>query len=195
MAIKAPGDLRFMLINQNHILGKQNFSIGHEFYHLFIQKEFSAQQCITALFDKQTDIEEKNADMFAAFLLLPEQGIVELIPEVERHQKNRITPETIFKIQQYYSLSINAVIYRLIELGYIDKSYYDKFAYEKKSMARKLGYDTSLYEPSNENKVIGDYGLIVNKLYEGKKIPETYYLELLNAIDIDPFAPSDNGNE
>ena len=195
MAIKAPGDLRFMLINQKHIVGRQHFSIGHELYHLFIQKDFAAQKCITALFEKQTDSEEKNADMFAAFLLLPEQGIVELIPSEERQQKNRIKEETLFKIQQYYSLSINAVIYKLIELGYIDKSYYDKFAFEKKSIARKLGYDTALYEPGNENKVIGDYGLIVNKLYVEKKISEAYYLELLNAINIDPFELSENGSE
>ncbi|MEI6883546.1 MAG: ImmA/IrrE family metallo-endopeptidase [Bacteroidota bacterium] len=195
MAIKAPGDMRFMLINQTHIIGRQHFSIGHELYHLFIQKDFTSQQCSTALFENQTDNEEKNADMFAAFLLLPEQGIVDLIPNEERLHKNKIKAETIFKIQQYFSLSINAVIYRLIELGYIDKSYYNKFAFEKKSIARKLGYDMALYEAGNANKVIGDYGLIVNKLYEEKKISETYYLELLNAINIDPFAPSENGSE
>ena len=56
MSIKASEDLRFMLINQKHIVGKQHFTIAHEIYHLFIQEKFESQRCITGLFDKQTDI-------------------------------------------------------------------------------------------------------------------------------------------
>jgi Zn-dependent peptidase ImmA (M78 family) len=195
MAIKANDDLRFMMVNQNHSLGKQHFTIGHELYHLFIQEEFSSQRCITALFDKQTDIEEQKADIFAACLLLPETGITELIPISERQKRNMISAETVFKIQQYYTLSINAVIYRLVELDFVDKIYFDKYSSDKKNTARKLGYDISLYEPGNEFKVIGDYGLLVNHLYKNKKISESYYLELLNAINIDPFELTENGNE
>jgi Zn-dependent peptidase ImmA (M78 family) len=195
MAIKANDELKFMMVNQNHILGKQHFTIGHELYHLFIQGNFTSQRCVTALFDKQTDQEEQKADIFSACLLLPEVGITELIPISERQKRNMITAETIFKIQQYYSLSINAVIYRLWELNYIDKIYFDRFSSDKKSTARKLGYDISLYEPGNKNKVVGDYALVVDYLFKNRKISESYYLELLNAINIDPFESTESGNE
>ena len=33
-------DVKFMLINANHSIGKQNFSIAHELYHLFVQENF-----------------------------------------------------------------------------------------------------------------------------------------------------------
>lgn len=195
MAIKVNNELKFMMVNQNHSLGKQHFTIGHELYHLFIQENFTSQRCITALFDKQTNQEEQKADIFSACLLLPEVGITELIPIYERQKRNMITAETIFKIQQYYSLSVNTVIYRLWELNYIDRKYFDRFSSDKKNTARKLGYDVSLYEPGNEGKIIGDYGLIVDHLYKNKKISESYYLELLNAIDIDPFESTENGDE
>lgn len=195
MAIKANDNFKFMMVNQNHSLGKQHFTIGHELYHLFIQEKFTSQRCITALFDKQTDGEEQKADIFSACLLLPETGITELIPISERQKRNNISAETIFKIQQYYSLSINAVIYRLVELGFVDKIYFDKYSSDKKNTARKLGYDITLYEPGNKFKVIGDYGILVNHLYKNKKISESHYLELLNAINIDPFEPTENGNE
>ena len=195
MAIKANNDLKFMMVNQNHCLGKQHFTIGHELYHLFIQEAFSSQRCMTALFDKQIDVAEQKADMFAACLLLPETGITELIPISERQKRNMISAETIFKIQQYYSLSINALIYRLVELGFVDKNYFDKYSSDKKNTARKLGYDISLYEPGNKFKVIGNYGLLVNQLYKNRKISEPYYLELLNAINIDPFEVAENENE
>jgi len=195
MAIKANNDLKFMMVNQNHSLGKQHFTIGHELYHLFIQEAFSSQRCITALFDKQTDAAEQKADMFAACLLLPETGITELIPISERQKRNMISAETIFKIQQYYSLSINALIYRLVELGFVDKTFFNKYSCDKKNTARKLGYDISLYESGNKFKVIGNYGLLVNHLYKNREISEPYYLELLNAINIDPFEVAENENE
>lgn len=195
MAVKANDNLRFMLVNQNHSLGKQHFTIGHELYHLFMQEDFTSQRCITALFEKQEDVEEQKADVFAASLLLPATGITDLIPIAERRRKNMISAETIFMIQQYYGLSINAVIYRLWELEFVDKIYFDRYRWDKKSNAKKLGYDTSLYDPGNTGKVIGDYGLIVNQLFKKKQISESWYLELLNAIDIDPFAPTEEENE
>ena len=117
MAIKTPEDLRFMLINRIQTIGRQHFTIGHELYHLFIQKNFSNQRCITGYYYKQTDIEEIKADYFSACLLLPEQGIKKLIPPEETRQKNLISDVTIFKIQQYYRLSVDAVITRCKNLN------------------------------------------------------------------------------
>lgn len=192
MAIKAPGDIRFMLINRKQTIGRQHFSIGHELYHLFVQENFTTQKCNTGLFEGQTDIEENKADYFAACLLLPENGIKQLVPPEERPRKNLISDATVFKIQQYYRLSVNAVIYRLVELGFVDPTYYDKFKNEKKAIARKLGYDMGLFEPREEDKFIGNYGIIANDLFKKKKISESFYIELLNAMNIDPFASADN---
>lgn len=195
MAIKATNNLRFMLVNSNHSLGKQHFTIGHELYHLFIQENFESQTCITGLFDKQMDIEEKKADMFSASLLLPELGVFELIPSEERTKKNLLSSETIFKIQQYYSVSIRAVIYRLIDFKLIDKSYYDRYQGRVKSTARAMGYDVKLYEPGHEGKTIGDYSTLASKLHDNQKISESYYFELLNAVGYDPLANDEDLND
>lgn len=195
MAIKADGNLNFILINQNHSIGKQHFTIGHEIYHLFCQENFTSQRCNTGLFDKQVDPVEKKADFFAACLLMPENGIIQLIPDLEKKNKNQISTETLFRIQQYYGLSVNAVIYRLCELEYVDKSYFDKFSTGKIGMALKLGYDEHLYRPGNADKVIGDYAMRVDKLYQDEIISESHYMELLNAINLDPFAPVENDTE
>lgn len=191
ISIKTGESMCFMLINSSQTLGRQHFTIGHELYHLFIQEHFKAHKCKVGLFSKQKDIEEKKADFFAASLLLPEIGIKQLVPIQESIKKNSITQETIFSIQQYYRLSINAVIFRLIDLNYIDKSYYDMLHNNKKETARRLGFDMSLFEPGNEGKIIGDYAIKAGKLFRGKKISEAYYLELLNTVQIDPF----DGNE
>jgi Zn-dependent peptidase ImmA (M78 family) len=56
MAIKMD-DMRFMMINRTHFLGRQHFTIGHELYHLFVQKNFTSQRCVSGLFDKQHEEE------------------------------------------------------------------------------------------------------------------------------------------
>lgn len=196
MAIKASTDSMFIMVNHSHSLGKQHFTIAHELYHLFIQENFTSQRCVTGLFDKQTDIEEEKADCFAANLLLPQLGVYELIPDDEKRAKNKITKETIFKIQQYYSVSVNAVIFRLVELDLVDKTYFDIFnQLGKKQLARILGYDVRLYEQGNLDRVIGNYGTIANALFEKSLISESFYFELLNTIAIDPFSKEDKEDE
>lgn len=193
MAIRAQDNIRFLLVNRKQILGRQHFTIGHELYHLFIQENFTEQRCITGLFDDQKDQEEKKADYFAACLLLPESGVKQLIPPAER-TKSLISDATVFKIQQYFGVSVNSVIFRLCELGFVNNSYYEKYINEKKNIARKLGYDMRLFEAVTEDKFIGNYGIIANELFQGKKISESYYLELLNAINIDPYSSAEHEN-
>ena len=81
------------------------------------------------------------------------------------------------------------------ELEFVDKSYSGKYLNEKKSVARKLGYDMTLFEPRKEDKFIGDYGVIANRLFNNNKISESYYFELMNDINVDPFEPADNGRK
>lgn len=186
MAIKASDDNMFIMVNHNHSIGKQHFTIAHELYHLFIQENFSSQRCVTGLFEGQKDIEEWKADFFAANLLLPELGVYELIPEIELKTKNGISLETVFKIQQYFSVSVDAVTFRLWNLGWADKSlFYTCKQLSKKRYARILGYDIKLYESGNTGKVIGDYGRLAKALYESQKISESYYYELVSAVNID----------
>ena len=192
MAIKTPGDIRFLLINRKQTIGRQHFTIGHELYHLFVQENFTTQKCNTGLFESQTDLEENKADYFAACLLLPENGVKQLVPQEERRRKNLISDVTVFKIQQYYRVSVNAVIYRLAELGFVDSTYFEKFKNEKRTIARKLGYDMGLFEAREEDKFIGNYGILANDLFKKKKISESFYVELLNAMNIDPFAAADH---
>lgn len=196
MAVKASEDALFMLINNKHVLGKQHFTIAHELYHLCIQNSFISQKCLTGLFEKQSDIEEKNADMFAANLLMPKFGVIELIPESERINKNTVSEETLYKIQHYYSVSFSAVIYRLVQLKLVDNTYFDKFQGRIKSGARQYGYSMDLYEPGNANTTIGNYTSLASKLYKEQRISEGYYFELLNAIGVDLFSDDlQNGNE
>ena len=168
---------RLILVNNTQTLGKQHFTIAHELYHLFVQRNFDYMTCNTGNFDKKSG-EEFNADVFASILLLPENGVKSLIPDNET-TKDRISLQTILKIEHYYSCSRSALLYRLKELEIITSKSYDKYCINVKKGAILIGYSLQLYEKGNENLVIGNYGELANELYQKNKISESHFFSLL----------------
>lgn len=185
---------KFMLINSNHPLGRQNFTICHELFHLFIQEDFATHACNTGQFNRK-DRSEYNADRFASYLLMPEEGLLELIPDEELRKRNSITLSTILKIEQYYCCSGTALLYRLDSLDLIDVDRYESFKYDISKEARHYGYDTSLYNPGNHGLVTGDYGTIAKELFDKEKISESHYVSLMRdiGVDVDEDNSKDDG--
>lgn len=184
MAIKT-GFGKFMLINSKDILARQHFTIGHELYHLFIQEKFENRICKVGLFNKK-DREEYNADWFASYLLMPEDGIFELLPK-EELGLNKISLNTVVKMEQNFGVSRTALLNRLMFIDLIDKP---KMLELKepgtiKRSALLMGYNDELYERGNNNKVIGDYGEKAKKLYDKDSISETDFFGLMYDIGID----------
>ena len=184
---------RFILVNSQKSRGSQHFTICHELYHLFIQEEFTSMTCNTGTFSK-TDKEELNADLFASYLLLPESGLKVLIPDNELG-KNKILLKTILKIEQYFSCSRSALLYRLKQLNIIDSSIYDIYKDNVKRSALEFGYSIDLYESGNHNQVVGDYGSIARDLFEKEIISESNYFTLLLDLGMNVEEIEKIGNE
>lgn len=176
-------DFSFMLINSEHPIGRQNFTICHELYHIYVQPDFALHSCIIEVFDKKNKT-EYAADLFASFFLLPEDGVIGLIPENEL-KKNKITLHTILKIEQYFRCSRSALLYRLDNLGLINIAEYEAFRVDVSKNAKRYGYDTALYHPGRQGHVYGEYGVLAKKLFDSEKISESHYLSLLKDIGID----------
>lgn len=186
MSIKIEDGLnihRFILINSSHSIGKQNFTICHELYHLFVQENFDYMYCNTGLYPKSGG-EELNADIFASNLLLPEYGIKSMVPDNEL-SLNKIKLKTILKIEHYYSCSRAALLYRLKDLGIINSRGYENFKNDVKLSALLHGYNTSIYEAGNDNLIIGDYGTLARDLFTENKISESHYHSLLFDLGLD----------
>jgi Zn-dependent peptidase ImmA (M78 family) len=179
MAIKT-GREKFILINSNHSLGRQNFTIGHELYHLFIQDNFETHICNTGAFNKKATA-EYHADLFSANLLMPETGILEIIPP-EEVGINKVSFGTILKAEQLFRVSHQAMLFRLRDFGLINTDFIESGISDVTSTAKRLGFDTSLYLPANYGFMISDYGILANNLYEKGKISEAHFAELMDAF-------------
>lgn len=193
MAIKVGDNNRFMLINTARTLGHQHFTICHELYHLFIQQNFESQICHVGLFNKR-DKEEFNADLFAAKFLIPEEGILAMVPDKEL-AKSKVSLSTILTIEQYFSCSRRALLNRLFELKLVDKLEAEAYKENIRAGAVKHGMPTKLYEKDELSEVIGDYGNLARKLYEKENISESHYFSLLEDLGVDLSKLGSNGDE
>ena len=176
------GDKRFMLINSNNSIGRQHFTIAHELYHLFIEKKPQPHIC---WLNGTKDDSEKYADCFAQIFLMPSNGVRQLIPD-EELLDGIISVATVLKIEHYFSVSHRAAVNRLSDLKLISKDQRNfLLSLPVKKTAREFGYNTSLYDSSNEGLVIGDFGEKAKNLFDAEKISEGHYIELMNKIGID----------
>ena len=171
-----------MLINSNQLRCRQNFTISHELFHLFIEENPEPHRCQDG--GKKNE-SEQCADAFALMFLMPADGVRQLIPEDELKQ-GRVSLATALKLGQYFGTSHTAVLNRLSDLNLIGRNEREQLSeISVKRACREYGYDISLYEPGNEGRVIGDFGEKARKLFEADKISEGHYLELLHKIGID----------
>ena len=170
---------RFMLINSNTKRGRQHYTIAHELYHLYYDENPKPHICTE---EETKDVQEKNANKFASSLLMPREGVLQLIPEQEILSR-KISLPTILKLEQYFGVSWTSMLYRLNDLDLMTSQQVEVYKYYSPTeVARQYGYDTALYESGNENLIIGDYGVKARELFEREIISEGEYEEAMNLI-------------
>ncbi len=113
---------------------------------------------------------------------MPQQGILKEIPQAEL-QKREISMATILRMEQFYSVSHEAMVNRLRKLKLITDARREQLlGVSITSEARAYGFDLSLYQPGNENLLLSDFGQKAKALFDAERISEGHYNELLNLI-------------
>lgn len=169
---------KIIAINSNMSYGRQRFTAAHELYHLFFEKELRSVVCEKDISESKSD-SEKEADIFASYLLAPYDSLKSYL---EENNILSFTIEDVINMEQFYQLSHQAMIYRLVYDGYIDWDLYNDLKISVSQKAIRLGYDDKLYKASQEEKKyfsIGEYVQKVEQLKERDLISNGKYEELL----------------
>lgn len=178
-------EYKAIYINTSQTLGKQNFTICHELYHLFIQKVFTSRVCFTSRFDIYGDPEEYNADVFAANLLMPRAGIYNVLG-IQPSGHRTITRDDLLELELEFGCSRKALLTRLKILGLISRKKYNEwFEAGAFNHARSMGYSLGLYEKTKANYIIGGYFNKAYDLLQGGLISESHFRQLLKEAEID----------
>ena len=121
---------------------------------------------------------EKEADMFAGYLLMPYDALFQYSKKVDKWTLNKI-----IDLEQFFLISHMAIMFRLEKDGYMAP---DSLAdYKNVTISReaaKLGYGKELYFPDQIEKqyfTTGEYVRKVEKIYDKGLISEGKKEELL----------------
>lgn len=164
-------------INSTTSYGRQRFTLAHELYHVLYEEDMQRVICDMSMSDDKSE-SEKEADQFASYLLMPYDALLEY-----EHDKTKWNLEKIIDAQQFFQLSHQAMLHRLVG----DKLISYESANEYKAItvsieAAKLGYGKELYFPIAKNKqyfTTGEFIRKVEKLAEKELISQGKREELL----------------
>jgi len=181
MCIKGESGNCVIAINSAMSLGRQRFSLGHEFYHMYYdEKMFSL--CSKKIGDGK-DI-EKEADMFASYFLMPAAELENMVVLLaDKHADKKLILDDVIKIEQYFGMSHQATVIRLKESKYMKRNQCESFLMSRvRSRAETLGFSSELYYPLPEKKQYKTLGHYINQagtLYQRGIISDGKYEELL----------------
>jgi Zn-dependent peptidase ImmA (M78 family)/transcriptional regulator with XRE-family HTH domain len=96
-----------ILMNADNVPWRRNYSIAHELFHLLTPPGWESPSC------------EKLADVFASALLLPTEPVIDATSA--RLHEGKISFESLVEIASEFEVSIDALLWRLVNLGRLSK--------------------------------------------------------------------------
>lgn len=163
MCIKNDG-IPVIAINSSMSVGRQRFSMAHELYHLFFDENDHSTVCAIKI--GTGNATEKAADQFASYFLMPPVALSDLIKKIQITSKSNIGIKEIVMLEQYFGISRQALLCRLVEDNKLTNQEADKFRQGVIRSAVSLGYDDSLYKPLQDDKQYRTYGYYIQQAEE-----------------------------
>lgn len=182
MCLKYNESTNFILINANMVMGRQNFTVAHELYHLFVQdfNDFEVHYC--DINNPQSPI-ERHANSFASYFLLPTAGVVDIMKRLGCNKKT-INPAHIITMCGYFGVSYQAMLIRLNKILKLPEvKFNDLWKVQPIAYAEPYGLKTDVFVvPKRNNIILGDYASKTQSLYDSGKISKGHLIELMANI-------------
>ena len=125
---------------------------------------------------------EKSADQFASYFLVPSAALYAAITKCKKNSADKLSLNDIIRLEQYFGISHQAMLIRLQNESQLTSADLASMQGGIISAAARLGFDTSLYKPTEENKkmqVLGHYICQAENLLDNDIISQGKYEELL----------------
>lgn len=109
-------------VNSSQVWVRQRFTLAHELGHHFLHPQSLGEVHVDEKFrdDRSslgTDLDEREANLFAAELLMPQHLIEQALAEEDGIDVE--ADETINELAERFQVSTQAMMFRLANLGYI----------------------------------------------------------------------------
>jgi Zn-dependent peptidase ImmA (M78 family)/transcriptional regulator with XRE-family HTH domain len=150
-----------ILLNAKNKPWRRNYDLAHELFHLFTWNIFrnSPKQDI-----QPTPDEEKLANAFASKLLMPEDSLRQRI-DLRKNKQGQISLDQLDEIAREFSVSLDALVYRIANLFRVKKEDTEKYL----DVAKRLAESHKSRGSDEPDKLPERYcSLAIKALNEGK---------------------------
>lgn len=187
---------RLVLTNSSKILSRERFTAAHEIGHHIFDFQDSGNELIadelTGLFNKK-NLAEYRADCFAAALLMPREGVNDVLYELGLNQ-GTLTYIDVVRLQLLFGVSYRAMVRRLADLDRIDQkqvNYLYKYWEETRENLQRLfrraqAPSTALLEPWNQVWVPTRYLRCLEANYENGLVSYPILQQILAVVGVSP---------
>ncbi len=185
MCLRYNKDTNFILVNSDMALGRQNFTIAHELYHLYVQRDedFNVHSCDDI--NPKSPV-ERHANTFASYFLMPRSGVIDMMKKIGCERKNANAAHIIM-MSDYFGVSYKAMLIRINKILGLPQERFDSLdKIQPRSKAKEYALNTAVFDkPISAERVIGDYSSKAQSLFESGLISKVHLIELLDLIRID----------
>ncbi|MBQ8161417.1 MAG: ImmA/IrrE family metallo-endopeptidase [Clostridia bacterium] len=155
-------EIKLIAVNSTMSYGRQRFSLAHELYHLYFDKESGYNVCSKKLDPRSEN--EKCADQFASYFLAPYKSLRAAIKKVS--DNGPLSMQKVIALEQYFGMSHLTMLWRLVCEGYLSSDQIKDYSFGVMSAARSLGYDDKLYRPAPPECQKRTYGHYLKQVEE-----------------------------
>lgn len=168
-------------INSSMTVGRQRFSLAHEFYHLYFDKNMTAVCAQKIGVGQKT---EKEADLFASYFLMPAAALQTKVEMLQaKNSDHNLLIQDVIRLEQYFQVSHQAAVTRLRQDQLLNADAADTMMTKGvRLLAKSMGYSTELYKPLPAEKQYMTYGNYINQAEQVLKrelVSDGKYEELL----------------
>lgn len=137
-----------ILINGAEHRNRLPFNLAHEYAHVLLDRKLRARVSATTRLigesDDRGELLEVRANRFAADFLMPAAGIARFMSERgrSRHDRGKLDVVDVLYLQRSFGVSYQAMLYRLQNLGWLDRARREELARLQPDVLRRtLGLD------------------------------------------------------
>ena len=183
---------KVIFTNSSAILAREIFSAAHEIAHLTLHLD---EKTLPAIMDKnfndENSLVEKEANYFAACLLMPSELLEKYIRlSLNNKHSSDLDGLDIARIQTAFNVSYDMAVTRLRELKIIDLSKYNALKAEKQEktatgLLKAINGNVELCSPANSKKAPAGFLEYVMFNYKEHLIPFESLKKVLDYFEVD----------
>lgn len=130
-AIYKSGD-HIVFSNSSQILSREIFTVAHELGHIRLGHVGPHKQMLQDMDNTSYDLEETEADYFAACFLMPKEKVLEFIQyQFSGHNKEEWSLLEVAAIMSAFNVSFETALIRLREIAIINETIYSSLSSQK----------------------------------------------------------------